>query len=117
MIIKGEDLKRIEDEGGDQAFAGNIEDGYYRDYHGNIFELNIPDELIDKYIKERDRKYHIHVIPNDLGYFQQNIDDKDYILDALDYYKDYKYEFSTKEIDDLCKEFPQIDFWACVEEV
>ena len=117
MIIKGEDLKKIEDEGGDQAFAGNIEDGYYRDYHGNIFELNIPDELIDKYIKERDRKYYLHILPNKNGYLQFGYDENDYLVDNLTLPDDYKQEFSTKEINDLCKKFPQIDFWSCVEEV
>ena len=117
MIIKGDDLKKIEDEGGDQAFEGNIEDGYYRDYHGNIFELNIPDELIDKYIKERDTKYHIHVLPNDSGYLQLSYAEHDYTLDDLSFPNDYKQEFNTKEIDGLCKKFPQIDFWSCVEEV
>jgi hypothetical protein len=116
MIIKGEDLTLLEDEVGNAFFDWGVND-LYETLYDNIRELNIPDKLIDKYIKERDTKYHLHIIPNDLGYFQQNIDDKDYIVDSLDYNEDYKYEFNTKEIDDLCKEFPQIDFWSCVEEV
>lgn len=117
MIIKGEDLKYVQFMANsiDQLITSDGEKPYISATGATA--ISIPDELIDKYIEGRDTKYHIHVIPNDLGYFQQNIDDKDYILDALDYDKDYKYEFSTKEIDDLCKEFPQIDFWACVEEV
>ena len=125
MIIAGEDLLEIKDEGGDPAFGGNIEDGYFRDYHGNLFELNIPDELIDKYIAERDAKYYLHVLPGLKGYLNVESYEDDpttvYILDENDEpepdTEDIVSKFTQSEIDKLCKIFPYIDFWAVAERV
>lgn len=125
MIIAGEDLLKIKDEGGDPAFGGNIEDGYFRDYHGNLFELNIPDSLIDKYIAERDAKYYLHVLPGFKGYLNvESYKDEpttEYILDENDETEpdteDIKSKFTQQEIDKLCKKFPYIDFWSIAERV
>lgn len=118
MIIAGEDLLEIKDEGGDPAFGGNIEDGYFRDYHGNLFELNIPDELIDKYIAERDAKYYLHVLPGKDGYLQYDYyESEEYILSDFTLPDDYQQKFTQSEVDELCRKFPYIDFWSIAERV
>ncbi|GBG94630.1 hypothetical protein LFYK43_10890 [Ligilactobacillus salitolerans] len=125
MKITGEDLLKLTNQFGGDTFEEVVdcdtEGNYARSYEPitPLSELNIPDSLIDQYIKQRDKRYYIHLVPGEFGYFIKNISNDRYDWDLADNESDvnYKTEFTTAEIDELCAKYPHIDFWACVEEV
>lgn len=118
MIIKGEDLFKLCNVSLNNKLcvARDVDGSPYMNIHA-IRSLNIPDELIDKYVAERDKKYHLHVLPGQDGYLQFSYDDEDYILDDFSLPDVYQQEFTQSEIDELCEKFPYIGFWSCAEEV